>query len=64
MVKNSTKNYMINMGTRVFDIRKSKGGWSIDEKTNGQWVFILQLSSKKACIEYIKKLTGGNYNVI
>jgi len=38
-----------------YDIRKSRGGISIDKKVYGHWTFMLQVSSRKAAVEWIKK---------
>lgn len=38
----------------MYEIRKSIGGWSLDKKVNGQWMFYAKFSSKKACIKYIE----------
>lgn len=43
-----------------YDIRKSIGGWSVDEKEFGTWQFSKKFSTKKQAQEYIYKKTNPN----
>ncbi len=38
---------------KLFDIRKSSGGWSVDKKVNNNWQFQMQFKSKKAAMEFV-----------
>ena len=48
----------------MYEIRKSIGGYSIDMKIHGQWMFMAKFSSKKACREYINSKQPQSINPI
>lgn len=38
----------------MYEIRKSIGGWSVDQKVNNCWMFVAKFSTKKEALNYIK----------
>ena len=48
----------------MYEIRKSIGGYSIDCKIHGQWVFMAKFSSKKACREFVNSKQPQSINPI
>jgi hypothetical protein len=38
-----------------WDYHKSVGGWSVEKKEYGTWMFYAKFSSKRAAINYIKQ---------
>ena len=47
----------------MYKFRKSIGGWSIDKKINGHWVFYIKLPTKKACIEWINNKNATQLSI-